>query len=61
MEISTIFTVIDYKTGISYEEEIEGVGEGAIQFLRKQYPRFTKIVIEGFNINGVFSPVRINK
>lgn len=59
MEISSIFTVTDYKSGASVEEEITGSGLGAIRFLRKQYPRFTKFVLNGFVVNGVFKKLNL--
>ena len=58
-KVTSIFTVIDYKTGAEVQEEVTGAGEGAIRFLRRKFPRFTKYVLEGFNINGVFKPLSI--
>lgn len=52
MEISSIYIVTDYKTGKQYEEEVEGFGQEAIRFLRTEYPRFSKFVLEGFEVNG---------
>lgn len=57
-EVNSIFTVTDYRTG--KEDEgivVSGDGQSAISFLRKQYPRFTKFVLEGFEIEGNFIPV----
>ena len=53
-EIVSIFTVTDYKTGKQYEEAIVGDGQKAIKALRSMYPRHTKFVLEGFEINGTF-------
>lgn len=50
MKVSSVFTVTSYKTGKQLEEVIEGSGEGAIKYLRSLYPRFTKFVLEGFEI-----------
>lgn len=54
MEIISNFTVTDFKTGKQYQEAIEGFGQEAIKFLRKEYPKFTKFVLDGFEINGTF-------
>lgn len=58
-KVTSIYTVIDYKTGAEVQEEVTGAGEGAIRYLRKKFPRFTKYVLEGFNIDGVFKPLGI--
>lgn len=57
MEIVSIFTVTDYKTGKQYEEAIEGHSQDAVKYLRTLYPRFTKFVLEGFEINGNFKRI----
>ena len=59
MEIVSVFTVTDFKTGKSYEEPIHGCGQEAIKWLRKQYPRHTKFVLEGFELDGLFTPLYI--
>lgn len=58
-EIVSIFAVTSYKTGITKEEAIEGCGQDAIRWLRKQYPRHTKFVLDGFELDGVFVPLYI--
>lgn len=50
MELLSLWTVTDFKTGKQYDEEIVGAGEPAIKFLRKEYPKFSKFVLEGFKI-----------
>lgn len=50
MELLSLWTVTDFKTGKVYDEEIVGAGEGAIRFLRKEYPKFSKFVLDGFKI-----------
>ena len=45
-EIVSIFTVTELKTGKQIEEAIIGCGQEAIRYLRKQYPKFTKFVLE---------------
>jgi hypothetical protein len=57
MEISSVFTVTDFKTGKSYSEEIQGSGQEPIKFLRGKYPKFSKFVLEGFSIDGNFKYV----
>jgi len=58
-EIVSIFTVTEFKTGKQMEEAIIGDGQSAIRYLRKQYPRHTKFVLDGFEINGKFVPLYI--
>ena len=58
-EIVSIFTVTELKTGKQIEEAIIGCGQEAIRYLRKQYPRFTKFVLDGFEIDGVFYPLSL--
>lgn len=58
-EIVSVFTVTSYKTGKQIEEAIHGSGQEAIRYLRTQYPRHTKFVLDGFEIDGVFAPLYI--
>jgi hypothetical protein len=58
-EIVSIFTVTDYRTLLQKEEAIIGDGQEAIEYLRTQYPRYTKFVLEGFEIDGAFMPLYI--
>lgn len=58
-EIVSIFTVTSYKTGKQIEEAIHGDGQSAIKFLRTQYPRHTKFVLEGHEVDGTFFPLYI--
>lgn len=59
MEIYSRFFVTEHKTGDRYKEEIEGCGQEAIKWLRKDYPRFTKFVLKGFEIDGKFVPLKL--
>jgi hypothetical protein len=61
MEIVSVFRVVDYKTGKEYMEYIIGYGQKAISILKKEYPFFTKFVLEGFEVNGNFIPLKISK
>jgi len=56
-EIVSIFSVTEYKTGRQFEEAINGDGQDAIREVRKMYPRYSKFVLEGFEINGMFAPI----
>lgn len=58
-EIVSIFHVTEFRTGRFFEEAIIGDGQVAIREVRKMYPRHTKIVLEGFEINGTFVPLYI--
>ena len=59
-EIVSIFTVTDFKTGKQIEEAIIGDlfdTQLAINTVRSFYPRHTKFVLDGFEINGKFVPL----
>lgn len=59
MEIISVFIVTEFKTGAQYTEFVEGCGQEAINIMRKSYPRFSKFVLEGFEIDGDFKRVRL--
>lgn len=61
MEIVSIFTVTEYKTGKQFEEAIYGSGQEAVTEIRKLYPRHTKFVLDGFEIDERFIPLEIKK
>lgn len=52
MEIVSIFEVKDYKTKKVHEEHIIGCGQEAIEFLRSEYPRFSRFILKRFEVNG---------
>lgn len=54
---TTIFTVTDYNTNEVFEEAIEGDVNEAIDFLRNEYPKFSKIVLRGFEVDDKFFPL----
>jgi len=58
-EIVSVFIVTSYKTGEQHKEFPIGDGQAAIKWLRKQYPRHTKFVLDGFEIDGTFFPLYI--
>lgn len=60
-EVVSIFTVTDYKTGKQMEEAIIGSGEDAMKAVRSLYPRHTKFVIDGFEVDGVYHPAEIDR
>lgn len=62
-EVSSVFTVTTFVKGSNPKKEevtVSGYGQSAIAFLRKQYPKFTKFVLEGFEINGNFISLNLN-
>lgn len=59
MEIISNFTVTDFKTGEQFEEAIEGFGQDAIAYLRGQYPRYSKFVLTGFEVDGAFKKLNL--
>lgn len=61
MEIVSIFTVTDYKTGKQFEEAIYGSGQEAAKEVRSLYPRHTKFVLDGFELDGRFIPLEIKR
>lgn len=56
---TTIFTVTDFQTNEVFEEAIEGTADEAVAFLRKEYPKYSKFVLQGFEINDKFIPVNL--
>lgn len=59
MEILSIFTVTEYRTGKQTEIAVVGDNQSAISELRKTHPRHSKFVLEGFEIEGEFKPLYI--
>jgi hypothetical protein len=59
MEVVSVFEVTDSKTGEQFVEPIIGMGQEAIGFLRKDYPRYSKFVLKGFEIEGDFQAVNL--
>lgn len=58
-EIVSIYYATELATGETYEEAPLGDGQKAINQLRKKYPRFTKFVLAGFEIDGKFFPLNL--
>ncbi len=62
MDIVSIFEVVTFKRGQeaeSYREAIIGSGEAAVKAVRALYPKYTKFVLEGFEIDGKFTRLKI--
>lgn len=65
-KIVSIFEVTDYKTNKGERIFVDNGtakfdGQIAIRFLRKQYPRLTKFVLEGFEIDGTFAEIKMRR
>lgn len=57
--IASVFTVTNFKTGEETQEVIFGSGQDPIKYLRTQYPRHTKFVLNGFEFDEDFVPLYI--
>ncbi len=57
MKIVSIYTVTNYKTGKMEEVIVEGAGQEPIKHLRGLYPKFSKFVLEGFEVDNNFKYV----
>jgi hypothetical protein len=57
VEINSIFIVTLPLSGKQEEVMVSGCSQSAISFLRKKYPRFTKFVLDGFEIDGYLHPI----
>jgi hypothetical protein len=51
-EIVSIWTVTNFRTKEVFEEAIDGDGMVGIKFLRSEYPRYSKFVLEGYEVDG---------
>jgi len=59
MEIFSIFTITTRDGKVSEGEAIEGFGQDVMRYLRRSYPRLTKFVLEGYEIDGVFKSLNM--
>lgn len=59
MNIVSVFDVVDFKTGATTTQGVTGAGQESIKTLRKAFPRFTKFVLKGFQIDGVFKKLNL--
>ena len=60
-EIVSVYEVTDFKTGKMERVSITGDGEATARFIRSKYPKLSKFVLEGFEINGNFVPLKLRK
>ncbi len=56
-EVNSIYIITLPFTGKTDEMRVTGSGQNSINFLRKKYPKFTKFVLEGFEIDGYLYPI----
>jgi len=59
MQLATIYKVVGFKTNKAERVTVSGIGQEPITYLRKEYPKFTKFILEGFSINGKFVRAKI--
>lgn len=59
MDIKSIFSITIYKTGEQFEEIVNGCGQSVVSTVMSKYPRHSKVVLDGFEINNNFVPLRI--
>lgn len=59
MELYSIFTITTRDGKVHEGEAIEGQGQDVMRYLRNNYPRLTKFVLEGFEIDGLFKRLNL--
>lgn len=60
MQTQSVYEVTELsRGGIQNLVEVELTGQAPIRNLRKKYPFFTRFVLKGFNINGIFVPLKL--
>ncbi len=59
MTINSIFTVVDSKSKKREQVTIEGTGQETVKSLRSHYPKFSRVILLGFEINGKFKKARV--
>lgn len=52
--VNTVFNVINSRTLVEENVEISGMGQETANFVRSSYPKFSKIVLKGWMVNGKF-------
>jgi hypothetical protein len=60
-KIVSVYEVTDYKTGKMERVFIEGDGQEGAKFIMSEYPRFTKFILEGFEIDGTFVELKTRR
>jgi hypothetical protein len=56
-EIKSVFVAINYRTGAETEVIEDGAGQEAVTKAMSKFPRHTKFVLDGFEIDGYFVPL----
>lgn len=59
--VESVFTVTDFKENKRFELVVTGAGQEVMKLVRKSCSRFSKIVLEGFNLNGNFVALNFRK
>lgn len=59
--INSVFIVTDLKEKKSFKVEVEGAGQPSVLAVRKQFPKFSRFVLKGFVIDGVFRKLKIRR
>lgn len=60
-QIVSVYEVTDLRTGKQERVFVRGDGENAARFIRREYPRLTKFVLEGFEIDGNFVTLKLRR
>jgi len=60
-KVVSVYEVTDYKTGKRERVFIDAQGQEGAKFIASQYPRFTKFVLEGFEIDGIFVELKTKR
>lgn len=56
-EIKSVYVAINYRTGAETEVIVDGSGQQAATEAMSRFPRHTKFVLDGFEIDGYFVPL----
>lgn len=58
-KIESVFTVEDFRESKTYEITVSGSGQNVIRHVKNSVSRYSKIVLDGFNINDRFVPLSL--
>lgn len=59
--INSVFIATELRSGKRSQVKMTGAGQETAVALRKQFPRLTIFVLQGFEINGNFVPLSLTK
>ena len=59
MKVESIFEVTNFRQNTLETVQAKGYGQEAIRAVRNMYPRYTKFVLVGFEVNGKFTPLKL--